>query len=513
MKTLFRTAIHTIILLLSLLALSGIALAQDNPPPEQIIIFRGGVTLDDASDPIILELERRLNVDIVFKTADWSEINQVRNLDLGAGEDIDIYHHMDLNPQWINDEVIIPLDDYITPEDHPYLTAITSSSTFAPLKRDGHIYYIPMISHGWDWVFAVRKDWMGELGLEMPTNEVEFRDLLQAFKDRDPDSRTVGWQIEGAAQVRRSILPILTTFGVPTSFYDPERSFTIDDEGTLHPVAIGDNFRAAMQYINGLYNDGLVDTDFPSMSSMPMLNERYFQAGKAGVGWVQNPANLQMAEEGVEWAFIPPFSATGYEQTRALGIANNGYISVSATSDDPQKAVDVLEYLNSLEGRQLIVAGVQGVHYNSFDANGNFDRNQEAWSATYDSQTYPLYFYFGQGLMHGYIPVEKYDTFEEALSHTEVWEPSPNPTGLRDVIQESSRWVGAPNPFQFVDMSEYSDLLTELNDVIVTGWTKLISAEPGTFDAAWDEYISEWERVGGNDWVANFQAYYDANLR
>ena len=513
MKTFFKAVAHMVIFLLPLLFLSGIAMGQSDSAPVRIVIFRGGVNIDAATDPIIQEIDRRLGVEIVFKTADWSEIGQVRNLDLGAGEDIDIYHHMDLNPQWINDEVIIPLDDYITPENHPYLTAITSSPTFSPLKRDGHIYYIPMISHGWDWIFAVRKDWMDELGLDMPANEVEFRDMLQAFKDKDPDGRTVGWQIEGAAQVRRSILPILTAFGVPTSFYDPERSFTIDDEGMLHPVIVSDNMKAAMQYLNELYNAGLINTDFPSMSSMPMLNERYLQAGKAGVSWVQNPTNLQMAEENVEWAYIPPFSATGYEQTRALGLANNGYIAVSATSENPQKAVDVLEFLNSEEGRQLIVAGIQGVHYNTFDAEGNFDRNQEAWSASYDTPTYPLYFYFGQGLMHGYIPVDKYDTFEEAMDHTVVFEPSPNPTGLRQVIQESSQWVGASNPFQFVDMASLSDLLTEMNDAIITGWTKVISADPGTFKSAWDEYLAEWGRVGGNEWVAAFQTYYDENLR
>jgi len=149
MKTLFKTAAHLVVFLLPMLCLSGVVIGQSDAP-EQVVIFRGGVTISDETDPIIMEIERRLNVDIVLKTADWSEIAQVRNLDLGAGEDIDIYHHMDLNPQWINDEVIIPIEDYITPENHPYLTAITSSPTFAPLKRDGHVYYIPMISHGWD---------------------------------------------------------------------------------------------------------------------------------------------------------------------------------------------------------------------------------------------------------------------------------------------------------------------------------------------------------------------------
>jgi ABC-type glycerol-3-phosphate transport system substrate-binding protein len=280
----------------------------------------------------------------------------------------------------------------------------------------------------------------------------------------------------------------------------------------LQPVATHPNTKDALEYLNALYNDGLINTDFPSMTSFPMMNERYLQAGKAGVGWVQNPNNIQMAEEDVEWAYIPPFSATGHEFARALGLANNGWISVAATSDDPQKSVDLLEYLNSYEGRQLMVAGVEGQHYTAFDEAGNFDRDDEAWSANYDSNTFPLYFYVGQGLMHGYVPVDEYESFSEALDHTIIFEPMPTSTGYREVIQQSGNWVGATNPFQFVEFQDLSDLRAELSDVIITGWTKLISADPDQFEAEWDAFLSEWNRVGGDEWVAAYQSYYDENL-
>lgn len=501
--------IHLFVLVLVLiLGLQSVVVAQEDRT--QITIFRGGVTIDYDSDPIITAIEDRMNININFLTSDWGEIAQVRNLALGAQEDVDIYHHMDLNPQWIDDEIIIPLDEYITEENHPYLYSLVNSDLFASLKVDGQIFYIPMIAHGWDWVWAVRKDWLDELGMDMPTNEIEFREMLQAFKDRDPDGRTVGWQLEGGAQVRRSILPLLTTFGVPTSFYDPDRNFVIGEDGVLEPVATHPNLKAALQYLNELYLDGLINTDFPSMSSLPMLNETYLQPGKSGVAWVQNPANYAMAEENVEWAYLQPFSATSYEHTRAVGIANNGWISISSEADDPQKAVDLLEFLNSEEGRKLTVAGVPDVHYGSFTETGEFDRNQEAWSADYSSVTYPLYFYLGQGLVHGYIPVQEYDTFSEALSNIIIFESPENPIGLRNIIQESALWAGAPNLFQFIEFAELADIRVELNDAIVTGWTKVITAAPGAFENEWNAFVSEYNRVGGETWLATYQEYYDS---
>ena len=213
--------------------------------PVTLTIFRGGVTIDWDTDPVILAIEEANNVDIQFLTSDWGEINQVRNLAMSTEEDIDIYHHMDTSPQWIEDELIIPLDEYINAEDHPFLYALTNSPIFAPMKRNGQTYYIPMLSDGSDWVLITRQDWMDELGVAMPTNAEEFRALLQAFKDRDPDGRSVGMQIEGSQTIRRSMMPFMAMFGVPTSFSAQERNYWVGDDGQLIPVMNSENLKAA----------------------------------------------------------------------------------------------------------------------------------------------------------------------------------------------------------------------------------------------------------------------------
>jgi len=369
-------------LLLSLLALVACQSAspagtttQDeqsapSEPQDTITIFRGGVTIDWDTDPVILEIEERMNVDIQFLTSDWSEIAQVRNLAMSTEEDVDIYHHMDTSQQWIDDELIIPLDEYINAEDHPYLYTLINSPLFAPMKRNGQTYYIPMVSDGSDWVLLVRTDWMAELGLDMPTNEVEFRDLLQAFKDRDPDGRTVGMQVEGGHTIRRSMVPILAAHGVPASFFNQERNYWVGDDGQLVPIVTSENVKAALKFMNGLYQDGLINTDFPTLSSFPQLSEQYIQAGKAGVSWFPNGGNFPIPD--AETGFIPSFSATGFEHTRSEGIPTQGWISISSASDNPQKAIDLLEFFSSYEGRKLLTMGIEGVHYTSLNDQGQF---------------------------------------------------------------------------------------------------------------------------------------------
>lgn len=487
--------------------------------PIPLKVFRGGVTIDWDSDPVILELNDRLGVDIEFVTCGWGEIGQVRNLFLASGDVVDIVHHMDTSPQWIDDEVILPLTDLINAADHPYLETVAKADTFAPMQVDGEVYFVPMISHGSDWAFGVRQDWMDDYGLSAPKNEEDLFQVFKTFRDNAAGSGVIGMQLEGAAQIRRAILPVLTAFGVPTSFYDVHKNFFIE-RGRLRPIATADETKAAIEFLNRLYNEGLVNRDFPQMSSFPLMHEKYFLAGQAGSGWFQNPAGqetrLREAAPDAIVGTIPPFSARGREFTKATGIVVNGWIAVMNGTESPEKAIEVLEYVNSEEGRRLLTAGIEGVHYTSFDGDGYFDRIQSGWEADYDGNTYPLYFYFGQGLMHGYVPVERYGTFEEAVQHVVLFDPlayKGTSKGYKALIPMANEWAGAPNPFQFVNFPELNDLQTAVNEVIIVGWTKAISAAPGEFDAEWSEFLSEWDRVDGAQWVKAYQDYYDDNVR
>jgi ABC-type glycerol-3-phosphate transport system substrate-binding protein len=480
-------------------------------PRDTITIFRGGVTVDWDNDPVIVAIEDRMNVDIQFLTSDWGEINQVRNLAMSTEEDVDIYHHMDTSPQWVEDELIIPVDEYINETDHPYLYTAINSPLFEPMKRNGQTYYIPMISDGSDWVWLVRTDWMEELSLDMPTNEVEFRDMLQAFKDRDPDGRAVGMQMEGSHTIRRSMMPIMAMYGVPGSFFAQHTNYWVDDEGKLAPTVTSENVKEALRYTNGLYQDGLINTDFPTLTSFPQLSEQYIQADKAGVSWFPNGGNFPLSE-GAESGFIPPFSATGYEHVRIEGIGTQGWISISSASDNPQKAIDLLEFFNSPEGRKLLVMGVEGLHYQNFDeASGSFERIEENWD--YELVYYPLHFYLGDGSVRGYVPIVEYGDVVEGQTNAQIWEPTEGGTGMAATMAASAQWTGAPMMFQFVEFAELGDMLTAIQDAIVTGWTEMITADPAEFEAEWEEYLAELDAAGFEEWNAAYQQYYDENLK
>lgn len=488
--------------------------------PVTITIYRGGITIDTDNDPVVQELNKRLNVKLKFVTAPWSENGQKINLILSTGEEIDIVTTVGNIPQWQDEEAIVALDDYISEETHPYIYKIVNSDTFTPMKIDGRAYAIPQVPLGVAWGTLVRKDWLDKLGLSLPQNEEELYNVLKAFKNMDETGTTTGFQFEGSNQIRRASIPIMSIFGVPSSFWDQHVNFESKD-GHLQHITTLDTTKAALQYMNKLYNDGLINHDFPSMNSFPKLTEKYIMTGKAGMGWVIGPytqqgLRLKEIDPNSEVTLLQPFSAKGYDFTRAQGLMMQGTAVVTSVSKHPEKALECLEFFNSLEGRKLLLAGLEGTHWRSFTEDGYFERIEENWARDYGKEVYyPLNFYLGQGNCEGYIPAADYETFEEAYANVVPFIPASEKDSItvKDEYKEGAKWFGAPNPLQFVQFPEHNDLRVELSEAIVTGWTKCIAAKPGEFEKAWDAHQKELKRVGLDKWVALYQEYYDANLK
>jgi ABC-type glycerol-3-phosphate transport system substrate-binding protein len=472
---------------------------------------------DWENDPIVQELEERRNIDLTFITAPWTENGTKINLLLSTGEDVDIITTVGDIPKWQQEEAIVALDPYITEETHPYIYKIVNSQTFSPMQIDGQAWAIPQVPLGVAWGTMVRQDWLDAAGLGMPTNDQELLEALRAMRDMDPTGTTTGFQFEGSNQIRRTTIPIMSMFGVPSSFWDQHVNFVIEND-TLTHIATMDNTKDALEYMNMLYNEGLINRDFPSMNSFPQLTEKYILSSKAGMGWVINPfvtqaRNLAQTFPEADVSVLMPLSARGHEFTRAQGIMMQGTAVVTSASDTPQVAVDLLEYFNSYEGRKLMLAGLEGVHYENLTSDGYFDRIEDNWD--YEWIYFDLNFYLGQGNCEGYIPAADYDTFEEAYANSVAFVPSSmrDEANVKVEYEHGALWFGAPNPLQFVQFPEENDLKNAVSDAIVEGWTKCIAAAPGEFEAEWRAHQAELQRVGLDRWVALYQGYYDQHIK
>lgn len=139
-----------------------------------------------------------------------------------------------------------------------YGPGLLESATF-----DGKLYAFPntAIDDG-EMLLWMRADWIRKLGLEEPQSMDEAMDIIKAFIDNDMsgDGQTVG-----LACSTELIAGSGDTYGVDgifTRFGSSPTKWILDDEGQVVYGSLTPETKDALQYLNGLYENGILDSRF-----------------------------------------------------------------------------------------------------------------------------------------------------------------------------------------------------------------------------------------------------------
>lgn len=160
---------------------------------------------------------------------------------------------------------IIPLNAYV--EKSTYLNAIFKDYSEDNLRSgmtssDGNMYYMPgfdsSISEGHYQVLWLNQGWLKRLKLKIPQTTEEFRDVLVAFKNMDPNGN--GKQDELPLTGSRDMSTEQCFNFIINAFVynDPDNSRLFKKNGTVHFAPMTDEWREAMKYLRGLYADDLI---------------------------------------------------------------------------------------------------------------------------------------------------------------------------------------------------------------------------------------------------------------
>ncbi len=139
----------------------------------------------------------------------------------------------------------------------------------------GKLYALPSTNIGGQHeTLWVRRDWVENLGMEMPTTLDEVLDMAQAFVEQDPDGNnaddTIGLPLLstkiGVNNDLYSVDPILACFGAYP------RTFMKDGEGNTVYGSITDEMKAGITKIAELVQGGIITVD-PDMGDVLTLNQ------------------------------------------------------------------------------------------------------------------------------------------------------------------------------------------------------------------------------------------------
>lgn len=445
-----------------------------------------------------------------------TEYEQKLNLTFASGDLPDVIY--DGGPQRVIIEQssvgnIIPLNDLI---DQYTVNIRRHLSEREDIRRmvtlpDGNIYSLwaleELESRNWVDPFLVNQKWLDNLGLDVPTDIYEFRDVLRAFKTQDAngsgdpnDEIPFTWREQGWSGQR-----IDTMFGAWGVMDRKDDNHVAFENGKAFLTAIDPRFREGLEYFHGLYAEGLIDPEVFTQSVAQLRAKASADlVGSLVFFWPTNVfgdqrvqdltfAGVLAGPDGTRMAsFDQPISGwLGYKYflTRANRYPEVSIRYADILMDDGEMS------LNAAYGRE-----------------GHFWVSVEGGRWTLDSSLIP------SGL--GEVQHRDAVTLKNQIAHRS--QNGLNARRVPDAVvavrdewyQQIKQYIVTPPPplpafwFSVAESAELTRLAAE-----VTAYAEEMRARfilEGITDASWNQYVRNMERIGYRRMLEIYQTAYDS---
>ena len=315
-----------------------------------------GMAYDD--NPYIDFLKEDLNIEVVY---DWvassTDFEEKMNLCIGSNT---VPELMNVNATQyralLKYDMIQPLDKYFDDYASDALKSYVKSGGEELQKcitnEDGELMAIPApaITAGGINEMWIRQDWLDKLGLEAPRTWDEMVKVAEAFVTQDPDGNgeddTIGILGPGNSNHINDIGD--NQFGLDPlfcSFQSYPQYWLQDEDGTVKYGSIQPETRTALEKIQKLYTDKLIDPEMLVRSNC----QETLLSGKVGIffgPWWSGYtfADATLAGEADWRAYFTPLSEDGNYYTH-MPDPTSKYVVVSKSCKNPEAAFKMISYL------------------------------------------------------------------------------------------------------------------------------------------------------------------------
>lgn len=263
--------------------------------------------------------------------------------------------------------LFIPMESYFTEEKMPNLYKIIEqypallSFVTAP---DGHVYGVPKATEGpWNQVsriYSINEQWLANLSISAPTTLEEFKDMLVAFRDKDPNGNGIKDEIPFSfAGGTFNIADFEYIFGAYGIVFG---NGTLDvDSGKVVMLAQDERFKQAIKYIGELYAENLIDPDIFVMDNAQWKAKISAAPGIIGVSpnWDHND-NISTPSVLAQYGFMKPLKGIEGEDPLTYSPISYGYSRgfgvITKACKDIDAAIRWIDYwfdpINSIEASE-----------------------------------------------------------------------------------------------------------------------------------------------------------------
>lgn len=353
------------------------------------------------------------------------------------------------------------------------------------INAEGTIWGIPR--PGWyPNNFAIRSDWLDNLGMELPTDLDSLYEVLRALTYDDPDGDgqqdTIGLGLYLSQRVCWG--SIFAAFGIP-AFYP------IYQDGVVTSFLLHENYLDAIRYYRRLYREGLMEPDFATLTALPtfekLWNGIYGSLDFTAVGTTNNWIGRYNEDPIPTFDFALIKGPEGHGGS--LAMYGTEITSVNAASEAAEDAVKLMDYFHTDDGNQLLYFGIEGTYYRWLDKEAGKFEYLEPYNDSATQRTAGGWVYWG---LH---------RRQNGDSETLTMNPQTRAAlqmGLDNTIEDA--FIFATPPIQ-------RDLGTTLQDIEYEALATLIATE-GDLEAEYQRFVDRWLREGGASWQEQATVIY-----
>ena len=411
----------------------------------------------------------------------------------------------------IDDGIIIPLNDYID-ELAPNFKSRLEEGDFADAYRkgsmtdNGEYYGFTNLTVGTKRVFGgmfLRKDWLDELGLQVPETIDEWTTVLRAFRDQK------GAKAPLTGGIGLTSTPDYHHFN---GAFDVGRELYLDGN-TVKYAPLEAGFKDYLQLLHSWYEEGLLDNDYYTNTGEIVYSKMVTGVSGATYDFVGGGIGgiMDMAKD------VPGYDLVGAPRP----VLNKGDVNrfsqmatdvtdtalcITTACKNPEMVVEWADFWYSDEGMNLLNFGIEGETYNMVDGHAVYtdkilnnpdglDVNM-AMALTFRGQT------TAPGLMQHNDYLDGRYQMPQQKQAFEVWNRD------QDVIRATVLPIMIPNEQESAELAVISnDLKTYLDEMIL----KFIQGTE-SFDA-YDSFVERLRTTfQAERYVELYQAMYDRYL-
>lgn len=383
----------------------------------------------------------------------------------------------------------------------------------------GHIFgflgrYESLYENTGDGIQIINKAWLDKVGMDVPTTLDEFTEVLRAFKEKDPNGNGQADEIPYCFSEDMWCAYATNTMGW-WGIGDGAGSDTTSSKSTRDGKVTGsvntDEYRQYLEYTHSLYAEGLMDQEGFSQNTEVFSTK--IKSGQVGTYFCWTALEYLTSEQEKDWVVLPPIQAIEGVDPIANGEVDRSTIQknkwvITTSCEHPEAAMRLWDYqARDVESKMTVAMGEKGKLWDEYE-------DGSGYYFVVPEDTTPEFTFEHMKYTYGVVNDPPLLTKEETPKNDGEISPS---AALRDTMVDQVDEYFLPKEDQLPQIYVSTEAIDQRTfiETDLFAYIKEFRAQAimnGFTDDEWNNYVSQLDAYGYQDWLQWYQDMMDGTL-